>query len=63
MKGGSRGVETSVTPDEPDVLDAGDGVQGLGVGGLASGSSSASVFLVASAGARESGLCHQSDVA
>ena len=33
-------VETSDTPDGPDVLDAGDGVEGLGVDGLATGSSS-----------------------
>jgi len=32
--GAYPGVETPITPDEPDVLDAGDVVEGLGVGGL-----------------------------
>jgi hypothetical protein len=32
--GPTPGLETPVTSDEADVLDAGDGVQGLGVGGL-----------------------------
>jgi hypothetical protein len=34
---GSRGEETPVRPDEPDVLDASYGLQGLGVDGLATG--------------------------
>ena len=34
---GVGGVETSVIPDEPDVLDGGDVVEGVGVVGLASG--------------------------
>jgi hypothetical protein len=42
QKGGLPGVETPITPDEADVLDAGDVVEGLGVGGLARGSSTAS---------------------
>ncbi len=33
------GVEAPVTSDEPDVLDAADVVEGVGVGGVASGSS------------------------
>ncbi len=33
-KGPTPGVEASATPDEPDVLDAGDVVEGVGVGGL-----------------------------
>ena len=44
-------MEKPVTPDEPDVLDAldaGDALQGLGVDVLASGSSSASGWLVIS---------------
>jgi hypothetical protein len=36
---GVRGVKAAVTPDEPDVLDAGDVVEGPGVGGVASVSS------------------------
>jgi hypothetical protein len=28
------GAETPITPDEPDVLDAGDAVEGLGMLGL-----------------------------
>ncbi len=46
-------MEKPVTPDEPDVLDAldaGDALQGLGVDVLASGSSSASGWLVISVG-------------
>jgi hypothetical protein len=43
---GSRAGETPFTPDEPDVLDGGDGLQGFGAGGLATGSSSASGCLV-----------------
>ena len=30
---GLGGLETPITPDEPDVLDVGDGVEGLGVDG------------------------------
>ena len=41
-KGPTPGVETPLTPDEADVLDAGDGVEGYGVDGLALGLSSAS---------------------
>ena len=37
VKGAYPGVETPVTPVEPDVLDAGDVVGGVGRGGLASG--------------------------
>jgi hypothetical protein len=33
--GAYPGVETPLTPDEPDVLDADDVLQGLGVAGLA----------------------------
>ena len=40
------GVETPVTPDEPDLLDGGYVVQGYGVAGLATGTSSASGCLV-----------------
>jgi hypothetical protein len=28
--GHTAGVETPLTPDEPDALDAGDGVEGIG---------------------------------
>ena len=34
---GSGRVETSDAPDEPDVLDGGGGVEGLGADGLATG--------------------------
>ena len=44
------GEETPVTPDEPDVLDAGDVVEGIGVDGLAACSSSTSGCLVVSVG-------------
>jgi hypothetical protein len=37
-----------ITPDEPDVLDAGDAVEGVVADRLASGSSSASGWLVVS---------------
>ena len=40
LKGVLQGVETPITPDEPDVLGACDGVEGLGVDDLVSGSSS-----------------------
>ena len=43
-----RGVETPVTPDNPDEVDAGDVVEGVGVGGQASASSSASGWVVVS---------------
>ena len=44
---GSRGQEeASVILDEPDVIDGGDVVGGVGVGDLASGSSSTSGCLV-----------------
>jgi hypothetical protein len=50
---GIGGQETPVIPDEPgagqpDVLDAGDVVEGHGVGGLVTGSSSASGWVVVS---------------
>ena len=32
QRGCYPGVETPITPDEPDVLDAGDGVEGLVTG-------------------------------
>jgi len=35
--GPAPGVETPGLPDEADALDAGDGVEGLGVDGLATG--------------------------
>ena len=42
--------QTTITPDEPDVLDVGEGVEGLGADGLGSGLSFVSgcvgVFLV-----------------
>jgi hypothetical protein len=38
--GPTPGVETPITPVEPDVLDGGDGVEWLGVDGLAPDSSS-----------------------
>jgi hypothetical protein len=38
--GGIPGVETPAASDGPDVLDGGDGVDGLGVNWVASGSSS-----------------------
>jgi hypothetical protein len=31
--GSTRGVKTRITTDEPDVLDGGDGVEGIGGGG------------------------------
>jgi hypothetical protein len=31
--GSTRGVKTRITTDEPDVLDGGDGVDGIGGGG------------------------------
>jgi hypothetical protein len=34
---GSRGTETPVTPDGPDVLGDGDGGEGFGLDGLATG--------------------------
>jgi hypothetical protein len=37
QKGARPGVENPVTPDGPDVLDGGDGVEGLGFDGLAAG--------------------------
>jgi hypothetical protein len=47
-KGPTPRLEIPFTPDEPDEPDAGDGVDGVGVGGLATGSSSASGWLVVS---------------
>ena len=41
-KGSTPGVETPAIPDVVDVVDAGDGVAGLGVDGLATSSSSTS---------------------
>ena len=39
-RGTTPGLETPITPDEPDVLDADDVVDGGGGGGLAAGSTS-----------------------
>ena len=47
---GLPGVETPITLDAPDALDGGDALQDLGVGGLASGSSSGSGCGVVSLG-------------
>jgi hypothetical protein len=44
--GYTPGVESPLTPDEPGEVDAGDAVEGVGGGGLASGSSSVSGCLV-----------------
>ena len=41
-KGPYPEVKTPLTPDQPDVVDTGDVVEGLGVDGLATASSSAS---------------------
>ena len=46
--GSTRGVKTRITTDESDVLDAGDGVEGIGADGLVVGSSSESGWLVVS---------------
>lgn len=43
-KGAYPGEETPDIPDEPDVLDGGDAVEGLGGGGLASSLSSVTGF-------------------
>jgi hypothetical protein len=44
--GSTRGVKTRITTDESDLLDAGDGVEGIGADGLAVGSSSESGCVV-----------------
>jgi hypothetical protein len=41
-------VEIPITPEEPDVLNAGDAMEGAGAIGLASGSSSATGWAVVS---------------
>jgi hypothetical protein len=48
--GGSARGKTLVIPDELDVPDADDDLQGVGVDGLATGSSSASGWVVVSGG-------------
>lgn len=40
------GIEIPDTPDESDVPDAGDVLQGLGVGGLGSGAPGLSIYLI-----------------
>ena len=55
MKGGNRGVETPFKLVGPDVLDAGDVVEGVGVDALATGSSSASGCEEVSRGGSASG--------
>ena len=50
--GPTRGVETPVTPDGPDVIDAGDVVEGVGVGWLGDGLSSATGCVVVFLGKR-----------
>ena len=55
FRGEHPGVEIPVTPDEPDVLDANDVVEGVGGGGLATGLSGGSGW-VAACGSRDSAV-------